>query len=124
LAEHIQVEKRGAKAPIPHKKTDEGNLDFKALHSDHMVGQIAGGGWSPQAKVALNKIIQHIATTRSEDREKGYACHKIARGLIQQKYNITDPNAVTPARKRKHHNTVTPPEQHIDIIEIQDDDEE
>ena len=112
--------KHGPKAPIPNKKSDPNYQDFKAKYSDNMVGQVAGGGWLPQAKLALNEIIRSIAESRSADCKNGWPRHKYARKLIREKYNLDGDTAI-PAKKRKRSNIVSPPNlTHEDIIIVDD----
>ena len=43
-------DEHGPKAAIPKKKSDPNYQDFKAKHSNNMVGQVADGGWPPAKK--------------------------------------------------------------------------
>ena len=81
---------------------------------------MAGGGWLPQAKLALNEIIRNIAESRLEDCKNGWPRHKYARKLIREKCNLHG-DTCTPAKKRKCSNSVSPPNlTHEDIIIVDD----
>ena len=113
-------DEHGPKAAIPKKKSDPNYRDFKAKYSDNMVGQVAGGGWSPQAKLALNEIIRNIAASRAEDCQHGWQRHKCARHLVREKHKCNGDTA-TPAKKRKCTDIVSPPNlTHEDIIIVDD----
>jgi hypothetical protein len=106
----------GEKAPILKKKSDHNCQDFKAKYSDNMVSQVAGGGWLPEAKLALNEIIRDIAASRAEDCKNGWQQHKCARCLVREKCKCNG-NAATPAKKRKCFDIISPPTPtHEDII--------
>ena len=83
---------------------DKYNTDTHKYHvakwSDSKTGQVAGGGWEPEAYTRMNQLQKMVAKLRKKDQKDGFIRYQCLLDLVRDKHDISE-DAPTKKRKRK-----------------------